>query len=53
MFVKKEHWSKLAPKSITMIFIGYKAGSKAYCFLDDSGRIVVLSNAIFDELVFP
>ena len=53
VFVKKEHRSKLGPKSIPMIFLGYEAGSKAYCFLDSSGRIVVSSNAIFNELIFP
>ena len=53
VFIKKDQRSKLMPKSVPMIFLGYEAGSKAYRFLDDSGRIIISSNAIFDELVFP
>jgi len=36
-----------------MVFLGYEFRSKVYRFLDETGRIIVSANVIFDETVFP
>ena len=51
---QEQQYNKLSPKAKEMIFIGYELNTKGYCFWSQQHRQVVIStNAIFDETVFP
>jgi hypothetical protein len=44
---------KLSPKSEVMTFVGYDINSKAYKFMTKENKLVVSSQATFNELKFP
>jgi hypothetical protein len=46
--------NSLSSRSKMMIYIGFKAGTKAYRFMDpDTNRIEIQTTAVFDEKKFP
>ena len=46
----RRHQSKLEDRSLTMIFIGYELGSKAYrCFDPVNSKVIISRDAIFEE----
>jgi hypothetical protein len=47
------HADKLSPKSEVMTFVGYNINSKAYKFMTKENKLVVSSQATFNELKFP
>ena len=49
----RPHLSKLDPRGLKVVFIGYKPGSKVYRFYDPADRRAHLSrDVIFDETTF-
>jgi hypothetical protein len=45
---------KLAPRSITCVFIGYLADHRGYrCYNINTGRVITSRHVVFDEAAFP
>lgn len=52
--VLRDNRTKLEPNSEPMVFVGYEYGTKGYRLWDKrSRRIVISTDAVFDEQVFP
>ncbi len=49
---KIDTWTKLVPKSIQCIFVGYSTNSKPYKLINiDIGKLIINHNVIFNEIV--